>query len=129
MQDKIIQRLTACGFIVKPNGNIYQRSGNTRKSKKKGQLNGDKNNVFFYAPNVHPFKEGANSFKDILGSEYVYTPYVQKSESDHLPKHDTIAFTFEQYRKTTKQRNHFTTYLNKEAPSLSNIYDIRGIKS
>ena len=36
MIDKIIQRLTSCGFIVKPNGNIYQRSGNTRKSKKEG---------------------------------------------------------------------------------------------
>ena len=33
------------------------------------------------------------------------------------------------YEKTTKPRNHFTTYLNKEAPNLSNIYDIRGVKS
>ena len=131
MQDKIIQRLTSCGFIVKPNGNIYQRSGNTRKSKKKGQLNSDKNNVFFFSPNVHPFKEGANSFKDILGSEYVYNPDVflgQSALADHTQKKE-LEFTFEQYEKTTKQRNHFTTYLNKEAPSLSNIYDIRGIKS
>ena len=131
MHDKIIQRLTSCGFIVKPNGNIYQRSGNTRKSKKKGQLNSDKNNVFFYASNVHPFKEGANSFKDILGSEYVYNPDVflgQSALADHTQKKE-LEFTFEQYEKTTKLRNHFTTYLNKEAPSLSNIYDIRGVKS
>ena len=131
MHDKIIQRLTSCGFIVKPNGNIYQRSGNTRKSKKKGQLNSDKNNVFFYASNVHPFKEGANSFKDILGSEYVYNPNLVLGKSamaDNTQKKE-LEFTFEQYEKTTKLRNHFTTYLNKEAPSLSNIYDIRGIKS
>ena len=131
MIDKIIQRLTSCGFIVKPNGNIYQRSGNTRKSKKKGQLNSDKNNVFFFSPNVHPFKEGANSFKDILGSEYVYNPDVflgQSALADHTQKKE-LEFTFQQYEKTTKLRNHFTTYLNKEAPSLSNIYDIRGIKS
>lgn len=126
MKEQIIQRLTACGFIVKPNGNIYQRSGNTRKSKKKGQLNGDKNNVFFYSSNVHPFKEGTNTFKDILGTEYTYTPYVAKKETQHA---NVVRFSFEQYQKTTKQRNHFTTYLNKEAPSLSNIYDIRGIKS
>ena len=129
MQDKIIQRLTACGFIVKPNGNIYQRSGNTRKSKKKGQLNSDKNNVFFYAPNVHPFKEGANSFKDILGSEYVYTPYVaKKRKRSHRNMNKSLSL-LKQYRKTTQAKNNFTTYLNKEAPSLSNIYDIRGIKS
>ena len=128
MIDKIIQRLTACGFIVKPNGNIYQRSGNTRKSKKKGQLNSDKNNVFFYASNVHPFKEGTNTFKDILGSEYTYTPYVVKKETQEQHV-NVVRFTFEQYHKTTKQRNHFNTYLNKQAPNLSNIYDIRGIKS
>jgi hypothetical protein len=133
MIDKIIQRLTACGFIVKPNGNIYQRSANTRRLKKKGQLNSDKNNVFFYASNVNPFKEGANSFKDILGSEYVYNPnaevLVQSPHGDLNQNEPTIKFTFEQYHKTTKQRNHFNTYLNKQAPNLSNIYDIRGIKN
>ena len=132
MIDKIIQRLTSCGFIVKPNGQIFQRSSNTRKLKKKGQLNSDKNNVFFFSPNVHPFKEGANSFKDILGSEYVYNPNLVLGKSamaDNTKNEKTINFTFEQYEKTTKTRNHFTTYLNKEAPSLSNIYDIRGIKS
>ena len=50
MINKIIERLTSCGFEVKPNGQIFQRSSNTRKLKKKGQLNSDKNNVFFYAP-------------------------------------------------------------------------------
>jgi len=132
MIDKIIQRLTSCGFIVKPNGNIYQRSGNTRKLKKKGQLNSDKNNVFFYASNVHPFKEGTNTFKDILGTEYVYNPNLVLGKSamaDHTQNAQAINFTFEQYEKTTKPRNHFTTYLNKEAPNLSNIYDIRGVKS
>jgi hypothetical protein len=132
MIDKIIQRLTSCGFIVKANGQIFQRSSNTRKLKKKGQLNSDKNNVFFYASNVHPFKEGTNTFKDILGTEYVYNPNLVLGKSamaDHTQNAQTINFTFEQYRKTTKPRNHFTTYLNKEAPSLSNIYDIRGIKS
>jgi len=49
--------------------------------------------------------------------------------ADNTKNEKTINFTFEQYEKTTKTRNHFTTYLNKEAPSLSNIYDIRGIKS
>jgi hypothetical protein len=132
MIDKIIQRLTSCGFIVKANGQIFQRSSNTRKLKKKGQLNSDKNNVFFYASNVHPFKEGTNTFKDILGTEYVYNPNLVLGKSamaDNTQNAQTINFTFEQYRKTTKPRNHFTTYLNKEAPSLSNIYDIRGIKS
>jgi len=132
MIDKIIQRLTSCGFIVKPNGQIFQRSSNTRKLKKKGQLNSDKNNVFFYASNVHPFKEGTNTFKDILGTEYVYNPNLVLGKSamaDNTQNAQTINFTFEQYEKTTKPRNHFTTYLNKEAPNLSNIYDIRGVKS
>ena len=132
MIDKIIQRLTSCGFIVKANGQIFQRSSNTRKLKKKGQLNSDKNNVFFYASNVHPFKEGTNTFKDILGTEYVYNPNLVLGKSamaDNTQNAQTINFTFEQYEKTTKPRNHFTTYLNKEAPNLSNIYDIRGVKS
>ena len=132
MIDKIIQRLTSCGFIVKPNGQIFQRSSNTRKLKKKGQLNSDKNNVFFYASNVHPFKEGTNTFKDILGTEYVYNPNLVLGKSamaDNTQNAQAINFTFEQYEKTTKPRNHFTTYLNKEAPNLSNIYDIRGVKS
>ena len=131
MINKIIDRLTSCGFEVKPNGQIFQRSSNTRKLKKKGQLNSDKNNVFFFSPNVHPFKEGANSFKDILGSEYVYNPDVflgQSALADHTQK-EQVVFTFEDYIKSTQAKNNFSRYLFNQAPNLSNLYDIRGIKT
>jgi len=131
MINKIIDRLTSCGFEVKPNGQIFQRSSNTRKLKKKGQLNSDKNNVFFYASNVHPFKEGTNTFKDILGTEYVYNPNVFLGKSalaDHTQK-EQVVFTFEDYIKSTQAKNNFSRYLFNQAPNLSNLYDIRGIKT
>ena len=131
MINKIIDRLTSCGFEVKPNGQIFQRSSNTRKLKKKGQLNSDKNNVFFFSPNVHPFKEGTNTFKEILGNDFVYTPNVFLGKSphgDHTQK-EQVVFTFEDYIKSTQAKNNFSRYLFNQAPNLSNLYDIRGIKT
>ena len=131
MINKIIDTLTSCGFEVKPNGQIFQRSSNTRKLKKKGQLNSDKNNVFFFSPNVHPFKEGTNTFKEILGNDFVYTPNVFLGKSphgDHTQK-EQVVFTFEDYIKSTQAKNNFSRYLFNQAPNLSNLYDIRGIKT
>ena len=128
MINKVIETLTSCGFEVKPSGQIFQRSSNTRKLKKKGQLNSDKNNVFFFSPNVHPFKEGTNTFKDILGSQYVYTP-IENFKATHVAKEITRSFSFDDYIKTTKHRNNFNTYIQNQAPNLTNLYDIRGVKT
>ena len=67
-----------------------------------------------------------NSFKEILGTEYTYTPYV-KTETKKVKE---LKFTIEQYQNTTKQRNHFSTFLNQHFnKEITTPYNIRGVKS
>ena len=131
MINKIIDRLTSCGFEVKKSGAIYKQAATNKDKEKKGQLNSNKNNVYFYAQNVAPFKHGTNTFKEILGNDFVYTPNVFLGKSphgDHTQK-EQVVFTFEDYIKTTQAKNNFSRYLFNQAPNLSNLYDIRGIKT
>ena len=123
MKNKVISLLTSCGYEVNNAGTIFKKSGKTNRKEKKGILNDF--SVYFYAQNVAPFKHGTNTFKEILGSEYTapkYIPVAKTKEVEHK-------FSFSDYISTTKQRNHFTTYLKKQAPNLSNVYDIRGVKT
>ena len=131
MINKIIDTLTSCGFEVKKSGAIYKQAATNKDKEKKGQLNSNKNNVYFYAQNVAPFKHGTNTFKEILGNDFVYTPNVFLGKSphgDHTQK-EQVVFTFEDYIKTTQAKNNFSRYLFNQAPNLSNLYDIRGIKT
>jgi len=131
MINKIIDRLTSCGFEVKKSGAIYKQAATNKDKEKKGQLNSNKNNVYFYAQNVAPFKHGTNTFKEILGNDFVYTPNVFLGKSphgDHTQK-EQVVFTFEDYIKSTQAKNNFSRYLFNQAPNLSNLYDIRGIKT
>ena len=128
MRNLIIDKLTSCGFKVSNSGIIYKQSAKHNTKEKAGVLNDF--SVYFYAQNVAPFNAGTNTFKEILGKQYVYTPVynIEKSKSaDHTP--DTCRFSFEQYKKTTKAKNHFTTYLKNQNKEVSSIYDIRGIKT
>mgnify|MGYP003641864034 FL=1 len=128
MTNLIIDKLTSCGFKVSNAGIIYKQSTKHNSKEKAGVLNDF--SVYFYAQNVAPFKSGTNTFKEILGKQYVYTPAhnIEKSKSaDHTP--NTCRFSFEQYKKTTKAKNHFTTYLKSQNKDVTSIYDIRGIKS
>ena len=131
MINKIIDTLTSCGFEVKKSGAIYKQAATNKDKEKKGQLNSNKNNVYFYAQNVAPFKHGTNTFKEILGNDFVYTPNVFLGKSphgDHTQK-EQVVFTFEDYIKSTQAKNNFSRYLFNQAPNLSNLYDIRGIKT
>jgi len=128
MINKIIDKLTSCGFEVKKSGAIYKQAATNKNKEKKGQLNSNKNNVYFYAQNVAPFKHGTNTFKEILGNDYTYVPYVQKRETKTHHVND-VRFTFEDYIKTTQAKNNFSRYLFNQAPNLSNLYDIRGVKT
>ena len=121
MQKEIIQRLTSSGFIVDNRGQIFKRSSNSNRKEKAGVLNDF--SVYFYAQNVAPFKSGTNTFKEILGTEYVYTEYkpiIKEIEKTHN-------FTFSDYKKNTKTRNDFSTFLKQYTKE--NLYDIRGIKT
>ena len=129
MINKIIDRLTSCGFEVKNSGAIYKQAASNKDKEKKGQLND--RSVYFYAQNVAPFKHGTNTFKEILGNDFVYTPNVFLGKSphgDHTQK-EQVVFTFEDYIKSTQAKNNFSRYLFNQAPNLSNLYDIRGIKT
>ena len=126
MSKELIDNLHLHGFVVTNRGYIYKHSQNTKSKSVAGQLN--KAGAYFYAQNVHPFKQGQNTFKDILGSNAVYIPYVPAaSETEHN-------FTFEDYLNTTKKRNHLSIYLNPFVKCLDNDtdrnpYDLRGVKS
>ena len=129
MINKIIDRLISCGFEVKKSGAIYKQAATNKDKEKKGQLND--RSVYFYAQNVAPFKHGTNTFKEILGNDFVYTPNVFLGKSphgDHTQK-EQVVFTFEDYIKSTQAKNNFSRYLFNQAPNLSNLYDIRGIKT
>lgn len=128
MRNLIIEKLTSCGFRVSNAGIIYKQSSKHNSKEKAGVLNDF--SVYFYAQNVAPFKAGTNTFKEILGKQYVYTPVynIEKSKSaDH--NSDTCRFSFEQYKKTTKAKNHFSTYLKSQNKDITSIYDIRGVKT
>lgn len=128
MRNLIIEKLASCGFKVSNAGIIYKQSTKHNSKEKAGVLNDF--SVYFYAQNVAPFNAGTNTFKEILGKQYVYTPVynIKRSKAaDH--NSDTCSFSFEQYKKTTKAKNHFTTYLKSQNKEVTSIYDIRGIKT
>ena len=84
MRNLIIDKLTSCGFKVSNSGIIYKQSAKHNTKEKAGVLNDF--SVYFYAQNVAPFNAGTNTFKEILGKQYVYTPVynIEKSKSaDH----------------------------------------------
>lgn len=121
MNIQIINRLTSCGFKVDNRGQIFKTSARNKTKEKAGVLNDY--SVYFYAQNVAPFKAGTNTFKEILGNNYVYTEYKpepKKSEKTH-------DFTFSDYKETTKERNDFQLFIKQYTSA--NPYDIRGVKS
>ena len=128
MRNLIIEKLTSCGFKVSNAGIIYKQSTKQNSKEKAGVLNDF--SVYFYAQNVAPFNPGINTFKEILGQQYVYKPVhnIEKSKSAD-PDMKSRRFSFEEYKKTTKAKNHFTTYLKSQNKEVSSIYDIRGIKT
>jgi len=123
MRNTIIEKLTSCGFKVSNAGIIYKQSTKQNSKEKAGVLNDF--SVYFYAQNVAPFKPGLNTFKDILGTNYTYTPYIPQTKAKEV----SHTFTFSDYKKTTKAKNHFTTYLKSQNKDAVSVYDIRGIKS
>ena len=123
MRNTIIEKLTSCGFKVSNAGIIYKQSTKQNSKEKAGVLNDF--SVYFYAQNVAPFKPGLNTFKDILGTNYTYTPYIPQTKAKEV----SHTFTFSDYKKTTKAKNYFTTYLKSQNKDAVSVYDIRGIKS
>jgi hypothetical protein len=129
MRNLIIEKLTSCGFNVSNAGIIYKQSTKHNSKEKAGVLNDF--SVYFYAQNVAPFNPGTNTFKDILGSNYIASDvgkvyHVDLANNTKKIQHN---FTFEDYKKTTKTKNHFTTYLTNQNKDVSSIYDIRGVKT
>jgi hypothetical protein len=124
MNKEIIDNLHLHGFTVTNRGYIKKHKSNSVA----GQLN--RTNVWFHKPNVHPFKQGKNTFKEILGDNTPFVPYVPIVK-ESTEEYD---FTFEEYLNTTKKRNHLSTYLNPFVKCLDNEtdrnpYDLRGVKS
>ena len=77
MVQQVIQKLQSCGFQVKGK-HVYKKGATHSRTEKAATINENKQNVWFFADNnISPFKPELNSFKDILGTEYVYTPYVK----------------------------------------------------
>jgi hypothetical protein len=126
MVQQVIQKLQSCGFQVKGK-HVYKKGATHSRTEKAATINEDKQNVWFFADNnISPFKPELNSFKDILGTEYTYTPYV-KTETKKVKE---LKFTIEQYQNTTKQRNHFSTFLNQHFnKEITTPYNLRGVKS
>ena len=126
MVQQVIQKLQSCGFHVKGK-HVYKKAATNSRTEKAATINENKQNVWFFADNnISPFAPGLNSFKDILGTEYTYTPYV-KTETKKVKE---LKFTLEQYQNTTKQRNHFSTFLNQHfQKEITTPYNIRGVKS
>ena len=126
MVEQVIQKLHSCGFQVKGK-HVYKKAATNSRIEKAATINENKQNVWFFADNnISPFKPELNSFKDILGTEYVYTPYVKTKTK----KVKELKFTFEQYQNTTKERNHFSTFLNNHFnKEITTPYNIRGVKS
>jgi hypothetical protein len=128
MNTEIVNKLHLHNYSVNNRGYVFKYSQSTKSKEVAGQLNNA--GVYFYAQNVQPFKQGQNTFKDILGDNVVYTPYlpiVQSNEVDHY-------FTFEEYINTTKSKNQLSIYLTPYLKNLhseldKNTYDIRGVKS
>ena len=126
MVQQVIQKLQSCGFQVKGK-HVYKKGATHSRTEKAATINENKQNVWFFADNnISPFKPELNSFKDILGTEYTYTPYV-KTETKKVKE---LKFTIEQYQNTTKQRNHFSTFLNQHFnKEITTPYNLRGVKS
>ena len=126
MVQQVIQKLQSCGFQVKGK-HVYKKGATNSRTEKAATINENKQNVWFFADNnISPFKPELNSFKEILGTEYTYTPYV-KTETKKVKE---LKFSIDQYQNTTKQRNHFSTFLNQHFnKEITTPYNLRGVKS
>ena len=107
---------------------IEKRSQSTRHYKVVGQLND--NNFFFFSDNVHPFKQGVNSFKNTsIIDDGKYTKHIEKvKENDR----NDFNVEFDKYIETTKPSSIFGTFLNKITreflnKNAHNYFDIRGV--
>ncbi len=127
MNIDLVNKLQFYGYTVNNRGYVYKHSHTTRRKEVAGQVNNA--GVYFYAQNVEPFKQGQNTFKDILGNDkpFVYTPFIPEKTIERN-------FSFDNYITTTQKRNQFEIYLkkffkNEQNTSFSNLYDIRGVKN
>ena len=130
MNTEIISKLHLHDFTVTDRGEVRKKSERTGRTKKVGQIN--EAGVYFFAQNVHPFKSGHNTTRDILGDNvlaYNPKPYVKVIKLKEL----SYDFTFEQYLETTKEDNHLGRFLAPHVKTLtnteSNPYDLRGVKN
>ena len=131
IDNRILTRLESNGFRLHPNNKtIEQRSTKSNRWKKVGELN--KHSIYFYSSSPHPFKDGVNTFKELLGDDYKPTPYSHLSVVKPLETTEEFTLGFDTYIDITTPRSNFGIYAQNVCKTLlnkdfTNHYDIRGI--
>ena len=125
INEKILQKLQAHNFYTKQVGDstlIYKED----KKDKVGKIYDNGSGVFFHSTNVQPFKEGKNSYKEIVGNDADYKPVFVK------PKAATENYTFTgaEYTQQTQTEYTLQAYVEKlKGNTLSNLHSVRGVKN
>jgi hypothetical protein len=125
INEKILQKLQAHNFYTKQVGDstlIYKED----KKDKVGKIYDNGSGVFFHSTNVQPFKEGKNSYKEIVGNDADYKPVFVK------PKAATENYTFTgaEYTQQTQTEYTLQAYVEKlKGNTLSNLHCVRGVKN
>jgi len=128
----VINKLQAHGYKTTNRGLVQKYSKKTRRYEVAGQVNNA--GVYFYAQNVAPFNQGQNTLKDLFGKQGSSVPQIS-AKREPIETRKEHSFSFEDYLKTTKQKNQFSLYANRFNKDVLGseqnyaLYDIRGVKN
>ena len=125
INNKILEKLQAHRFYTKEAGSktIIFKEG---KREKVGKAYDNGSGIYFHSTNVQPFKEGKNSYKEIVGNDADYIPVFIKPESAT----ENYTFTGAEYTQQTQKEHTLQVYIEKlKGNPLSNLHCVRGVKN
>ena len=125
INQKILEKLQAHQFYVKESDSkflVFKED----KREKVGKIYDNGSGIYFHSTNVHPFKEGKNSYTDIIGNDADYVSVYIKPKGT-AKNH---SFSSAEYTQETQKEHTLLAYIEKlKGNTLNNLHCIRGVKN
>ena len=125
INEKILEKLQAHQFYIKESDSkflVFKED----KREKVGKIYDNGSGVYFHSTNVHPFKEGKNSYTDIIGNDADYIPVYIKPKGTAK----NYSFSSAEYTQGTQKEHTLLAYIEKlKGNTLNNLHCVRGVKN
>ena len=125
INQKILEKLQAHQFYIKESDSkflVFKED----KREKVGKIYDNGSGVYFHSTNVHPFKEGKNSYTDIIGNDADYIPVYIKPKGTAK----NYSFSSAEYTQGTQKEHTLLAYIEKlKGNTLNNLHCVRGVKN